>query len=64
MLESVLVINLCLEVISIVGEIIDRDDVYWILSLMVKKMFIFYLCFVYFVFYYLIFYIFIWLYFR
>lgn len=35
MLEFVLVINLCLEVISIVGEIIDRDDVYWILSLMV-----------------------------
>lgn len=33
MLEFVLVINLCLEVISIVGEIIDRDDVYWILSL-------------------------------
>lgn len=38
MLEFAPVINLCPEAISIVGEIIDRDDVYWTLSSMAKKM--------------------------
>lgn len=38
MLESAPVINLCPEAIGIVGEIIDRDDVYWTLSSMAKKM--------------------------
>lgn len=34
MIEFAPVINLCPEAISIVGEIIDRDDVYWTLSSM------------------------------
>lgn len=60
MLEFAPVINLCPEAISIVGEIIDRDDVYWTLSSMAKKMSTFYLYRVYSTLHYLTPYTFIW----